>query len=108
MVERDDGQLIRVQAKTGRLKDGAVRFHTRSFTYHHPKHGGNGKAEHCSRDYSGDADMFAVYCVENGRVYLVPVDDLPKSVGCLRVEPTRNGQNARIRWAAQYELHRPE
>lgn len=26
----------------------------------------------------------------------------------LRVEPTRNGQQAGIRWAAQYQLHPPE
>ena len=108
VIETDHGELLRVQCKTGRLRRGAVRFNARSFAYHHPKHAGRGTVEHCSRSYEGDADLFAVYCTDNRRIYLVPVNDVPASGGALRVEPAKNGQDARIRWAAQYELHPPE
>lgn len=101
-------RFIRVQCKTGHLSNGAVRFNTRSLSYHHPKHGGNGTAEYCSSDYVGQADMFGVYCVENRRVYLVPVADVPTTFAALRIEPTRNGQAAGIRWADAYELYPPE
>lgn len=108
VIENAEGELLRVQCKTGHLRHGAVKFRTRSLTYHHPKHAGTGPTENCSRHYRGDADLFAVFCVENRRVYLVPVDDLPTTLGSLRLDPTRNGQQAGIRWATQYELHPPE
>lgn len=108
VVETDDGELLRIQCKTGRLRRGAILFHTSSFTYHHPKHEGRGTVEHCSKGYEGDVDLFAVYCPDTRGVYLVPLDDVPASGGTLRVAPTKNGQHARIRWAAQYELHPPE
>jgi hypothetical protein len=108
VIETLDGELLRVQCKTGHLRRGVVTFPTTSMTYHHPKHGGNGRAEHCARAYQGDADLFAVYCVENRRVYLVPVEDVPSRQGSLRLEPARNGQQTGIRWGTQYELHPPE
>ena len=53
-------------------------------------------------DYRGDADMFGVYCHDRGSVYLVPVEDVPRSAGMLRLEPPRNGQKERVRWASKY------
>lgn len=108
VIETEDGRLLRIQCKTGRLRKGAVLFNTSSFTYHHPKYAGRGTVQHCSRGYDEDAELFAVYCRDNRRVYLVPVEDVPASGGSLRVEPTKNGQHNGIRWAAQYELHPPE
>ncbi len=108
VIESDDGQLLRVQCKTGHLHSGVVTFPTTSMTYHHPRHRGTGRAEYCARTYRGDIDLFAVYCVENRRIYLVPVEDVPDTQGSLRLEPARNGQQAGIRWGAQYELHPPE
>jgi hypothetical protein len=108
VIETGDRELLRVQCKTGRLRRGAVQFHARSFTYHHPRHVRGEAVEHRSRGYADDVDLFAVYCRDNGKVYLVPVEEVPASQGSLRVEPAKNGQNRRIRWAAQYELHPPE
>lgn len=108
VVETDEGQLLRIQCKTGRLRDGAVRFPPRSLTYHHPLNRRTGPTDTASRDYRGQADLFGVYCVETGKVYLVPVDEVPTTLAALRTEPTRNGQKAGIRWAAQYELCPPE
>jgi PD-(D/E)XK endonuclease len=98
----DDGtQLARVQCKTGRLRAGAVRFAVCSTYGHHMNPG------HARRDYRGQVDYFAVYCPETTGVYLVPIDDLHvRSHGALRVEPSRNGQRRRIRYAADYEVAR--
>jgi hypothetical protein len=94
-----DGRLARVQCKSGRLRNGAVRFSTCSWYSHHPN------PKQTSRDYLGDVDYFAVYCSETEAVYLIPIDDLQtRRMGALRVETPRNGQRRRIRFAANYEI----
>jgi hypothetical protein len=94
----DDGvRLFRVQCKTGRLRDGAVRFKTCSDYAHHPN------PRIASRDYQGEIDYFAVYCRDTGGVYLVPIEDVPlKRQATLRVDATKNGQERGIRLAARY------
>jgi PD-(D/E)XK nuclease superfamily protein len=56
------------------------------------------------RSYTDEIDLFAVYCPDTERVYVIPVDEATESVGSLRVLPPANGQARRIRWAADYEL----
>jgi hypothetical protein len=91
--------LRRVQCKTGRLRDGAVRFATCSTYAHHP----NPKIRR--RQYNGEIDDFAVYCPELGAVYLVPIEDVDvRSGGTLRVDAPRNNQSKGIRFAAPYEI----
>ena len=98
IVERD-GQLWRVQVKTGRLRQGAVLFNVCSSYGHHP----NPKI--LRRTYEGEVDFFGVHCRETSRAYLVPIDDLPlRRYATLRVEPARNNQRERIRWARDYEI----
>jgi PD-(D/E)XK endonuclease len=64
MVIDRDGDLIRAQCKTGRLRNGVVRFCVCSI---------NGfTGEH--RDYKGQADVFLVWFRELNTVYEVPVD----------------------------------
>jgi hypothetical protein len=98
----DDGvQLGRVQCKTGRLREGAVRFKACSLYAHHL----NPKIT--SRDYLGEIDYFAVYCKETGGVYLIPIEEMPSRwEAALRVCPARNGQVRGIRQAADYEIGR--
>jgi hypothetical protein len=93
LVIDDDGTFVRIQCKTGRIRDGAVRFNTCSNHHHRGKQ---------SRSYHGQADMFGVFCPDNGQVYLVPVDKVAGVSGALRVEPTKNGQKKGITFAAQY------
>jgi hypothetical protein len=101
----DDGErFLRVQCKTGRLRSGAVRFATCSFSYHHPNNRGTRQYMH---DYRGAAELFGVYCPETDSVYLVPVDVVGKRIGALRVQPTRNNQSKKIRWAKDFELEVP-
>jgi PD-(D/E)XK endonuclease len=96
----DDGKaLVRVQCKTGRLRDGAIVFAVTS-TYGHHRNPATAR-----RTYNGEIDFFAVYCPETAGVYLVPITDVPtRSIARLRVVPTRNGQEKRIRHAADYEI----
>ena len=48
--------------------------------------------------------MFLVYCPALDRVYLVPVDEAPRTRMYLRTDATRNSQTQRVNWAADYEL----
>jgi hypothetical protein len=86
------GTLIKAQCKTGRLRNGVVRFKVVS------TNGFTGK----DRDYKGQVDVFLVWCPELNAVYEVPVGTCGKRIMSLRVQPTRNGQTAYVRFAAQY------
>ena len=96
----DDGVgLHRVQCKTGRLRNGSVRFMTASSYAHHSS------PKERSRHYRGQIDCFGVYCPDTGAVFLVPIEHVQTSArAMLRVEPARNGQRKRIRFAADYEI----
>jgi PD-(D/E)XK endonuclease len=98
----DDGtKLERVQCKTGRLRQGAVRWSVCSNYFHHPH------PRSTSRDYVGEIDYFGVYCPETSGVYLVPIRDLEvRRAGSLRVDPPKNNQRKFIRFAQQYEIGR--
>jgi len=97
------GRLTRVQCKTGRLRDGAVRFSTASTYGHLPSR------REPRRDYIGQIDEFAVYCPGTRGVYLIPIEHVGARTGAyLRVEPPRNGQRKRIRFAKDYEVARVE
>jgi hypothetical protein len=97
----DDGRrLSRVQCKTGRLRNGVVRFKACSVSAHH-------RRPATIRDYLGQIDLFAVYCPETNGVYLIPIDEAPlRTSGSLRVDPTRNNQRSGVRFAADYEIGR--
>ena len=91
-----DGEFVRAQCKTGRLRHGAVVFYTRSIR--------TNRTEILKRGYLGEADVFLVHCPENQRIYAVPVEEAPGDCMSLRVAPPLNGQARRIRWAQDYEL----
>jgi PD-(D/E)XK endonuclease len=57
-----------------------------------------------SRPYFGQVEYLAVFCPENGKVYLVPESELVATKGHLRVVPCLNRQARKIRWAAEYVL----
>jgi hypothetical protein len=95
LVLEVDDRFLRVQCKTGRLRNGVIRFATRSTR-------SNTQGTY-SRGYSGEAELFLVYCSELDQIYAVPVDEAAEE-GWLRVDPARNGQEQGIRWASDYEL----
>ena len=96
----DDGSsFVRVQCKTGRLRKGAITFPTCSSTYHHPKNKG---VADCHQGYTGQAELFGVYCPETDDVYLVPVGEVGSRAGSLRVAPAKNNQIKKVRWARDF------
>lgn len=77
-----------------------IHFNTCSSHYHR---GGS------SKGYKGDADFFGVFCPQNGKVYLVPVSEMPTSKGYLRVDKAKNNQKVTkkhkpVTMAADYEI----
>src|SRR5262249_909414 len=101
LVFEDDGAFYRVQCKTGHLRSGAVTFPTASRRAAKRETGWR----RVEANYHGEVDFFGVYCPENGKVYLVPINDAVATRLCyLRIEPTRNNQTKRIRWAGSYEV----
>lgn len=98
LVVDDAGVFTRVQCKTGRLRNGVMRFKTCSTHYHR----GGG-----SKHYRDQADVFGVYCPELDAVYLVPVADVPTYDAYLRVERTKNNMQKGIRDAELYKLITP-
>lgn len=96
-LEEVDG-VARVQVKTGRLRDGAIRFNACSSHAHHPNPKGAVR-----RAYLGQVEYFGVFCPETAGVYLVPIEAAQlRRQGALRVVAPRNGQRAGIRFAAEY------
>jgi hypothetical protein len=92
----DGGRFLRLQVKCGWLKNGAICFNTASLAYHI-----GGRA----RPYVGEIDLFAVYCPQTSKVYLVPIGDVATGrQASLRVAPAANSQVKGIRWARDYEL----
>jgi hypothetical protein len=86
-------ELVRVQCKTSRLRNGALVFRTCSNTGNVP------------RRYDGEIDVFGVYSPELDKVYLVPSANVPASEWCyLRVQAAANNQRVGIRYAADYEV----
>jgi hypothetical protein len=97
LVVDDGGRFLRIQCKTGRLQNGAIRFRTVSIR--------TNTKQILIRGYAGEIDYFGVYCPATDDVYFVPIEDAPPGSECmLRVEPTRNGQAKGIRWAREYTL----
>src|SRR4051794_6615714 len=78
--------LIKVQVKSGRIRNECVEFNSASTDH------GRGR-----QDYRGRADVFGVYAHQLDRVYVVPVDACPRLRGYLRCTPTRNNQRRGVR-----------
>jgi hypothetical protein len=87
--------LLRVQVKCGRVRQGCVEFNAYSTDH------GRGPVP-----YHGRADLIGVYVPALDRVFMVPVGDCPPSKPRLRLEPTRNNQRLRVRFAEDYAFER--
>src|SRR3954468_7598484 len=95
------GEVQRLQIKTGRLRGGAIKFAVCSTYGHHPA------PALVRRSYHGEVDAFGVHCRDTERVYLIPIADLSnRNAAWPRVDPPKNNQHDRIRWAADYEIGR--
>jgi PD-(D/E)XK endonuclease len=88
-----DGRVVRIQVKSGRVREGCVRFNAYS-----TDHGAG------QQTYHGRADVIAVHVRKPDAVFIVPVDGCPTSEGSLRLDLPRNNQRQRIRFAADYSF----
>jgi PD-(D/E)XK endonuclease len=91
-----DGEFVRAQCKTGRVRNGVIRFPARSVR--------TNTRRTYFRGYSGEVEVFLIYCPDTRQIYAVPVGEAADGYASLRVDPTRNGQEAGVRWARDYEL----
>lgn len=98
------GRFIRIQCKTGRLRNGCVVFRTYGVGRD------RSKVTHYTPE---DIDYYGVWCLETQATYLLPVREVTSWSPYLRIEPARpahrlnsagTAQVRRIRWAQQYEL----
>jgi hypothetical protein len=101
VIEDPKGRFYRVQCKTGLLTHPAVFFRPLSLRAAKEETGWR----RIAANYQGEIEYFGVYCPDNGKVYLVPIHDVPNRAGCyLRVDPPKNNQKKRVRWAREYEV----
>lgn len=63
VIEAPDGELLKVQIKTGWKKNGCIRFHTK--TQHTNSTG------HVYKPYGDRVDYFVVYSPDTEEIYLV-------------------------------------
>jgi hypothetical protein len=95
IVDLGQFDVLKVQCKTGWHEKRCVSFNTRSTDH------GQGR-----RSYVGLAHIFAVYFPPKGSVFLVPLDAVGGFRGYLRLEPPRNNQQRKVRFAADFEIDR--
>ena len=88
-----DGSLVRIQVKSGRVRNGCVEFNSCGTDH------GQGR-----QHYRGRADLLAVHVAQLHRVFIVPVDDCPSYRGYLRLAAARNNQRRRVRLAEGYSI----
>ena len=98
IIEDADERFWRVQCKTARIEsNGAI------VTFDTANHNFALKTKRW-RHYRGECDFFAAYCEKLNKIYLLPVDQVGMVQVKLRLIPTKNNQEKRIRWAKEYEF----
>lgn len=95
LVLDKDSQFFRVQCKSGRVRNGCIRFNSSSTEWY---------KKHHRRNYKGQVDYFGVYCPELDKTYLVPVNVVGETQGVLRITAPKNNQAKYIRWCNKYEI----
>ncbi len=92
VVAEKDGRFLRVQVKYVTPRNGKLYVHCQS-----------------SNNWSVDPytaaqiDVIAAFNPQDQRVYYVPAGKMCKSAMALRLEPTKNGQKKKIRYAKDFD-----
>jgi hypothetical protein len=91
-------ELLRVQCKWARRLDGVLSVHlsTSRLT----------PAGYVRTVYTADeVDAIGVYSAELGRCFLIPIEQVARGRAVnLRLDPARNNQAQRVRWANDYRF----
>ena len=88
-----DGVLLKVQVKVGKLHHGFVRFRRVS--------GGGTKRDPYKHYSKKQVDLFAIYCYELDKVYIVPFGE---KVSQIRINEPKNNQKLGVHLACDYEF----
>lgn len=96
LVIEENGKFKRVQTKSGKLKNGVISFATKSTNRI------NGKS--VGKNYTGQIEFFAIYCLETNKVYLISIDETREGSCYLRVNCPKNNQKKHIKYAKKYEI----
>lgn len=102
VIEDDEGKFWKIQCKTAWLsRDKAtLKFNGYSLLMK----GQKGRTESKRMNYANDVDYFAVYSPDTRKVYLLPISDVGNTENSLRLVPTGNKQEKKVKYAANYEL----
>ena len=94
LVETPDQRILRVQVKTGWVRNGTIEFHGRS---QHTNAQGN-----TYEKYEGDVDYFFVYTPERDSLHVIGEWEFDSSMQLRIEEPEQTHQT--INWATEYEF----
>ena len=89
--------LKKIQVKNGKIKNGSIQA-----VLVKSRRNADGIFEEAYKE--GEVDLFAVYCPDNDKCYMVDFELCPKTVLTLRVEPIVNGRTKKIKLATDYEI----
>lgn len=92
-----NGKFVKIQVKSSKISEDETKISFNTASTHYS----DGKCIHQSYSKE-DIDYFAT--VYNNQVYLIPVEECSSRSQSLRLEPTKNGQAARVKWAKDYRL----
>lgn len=96
ILETKEGDLKKIQCKTGYIKRSCVKFKTSRKTTK------NGKV--VIKSYGPkEVDEFIVYSPQNNKIYRVPYKEAPSDTGMLRLVSPKNNQKNGIKMASDYE-----
>lgn len=84
--------IFRIQVKTGWISKGVLKYKS---LRRQPQ------TEKRILYKDSEVDYLAVYCQQNETLYGIPIKNHPTG-GWLRIEPVKNGQSKKIRWATDY------
>ncbi|WP_418280499.1 group I intron-associated PD-(D/E)XK endonuclease [Halorubrum sp. DTA98] len=94
VIEQPSGNLLRAQIKTGRLRDGVVRF--KGVSQHTNASG------HVYEQYGDDIDCFLVYCYNTEEIYLIKASEVGSSMHLRVDEPSQ--ETSQVNWAGEYRF----
>ncbi len=103
VIEDNEGKFWRVQCKTAWLENGdaSIQFAATSLR----SRSTNGKVKYSRAGYVGQVEYFAGYSHELHKTYLIPASHIGNATRMrLRLAPSKNNQEKRIKWAREYEL----
>ena len=102
MIEDASGQFWRIQCKTAWLSSDQKTLKFQGYST--LQKGQKGRMTTRRNHYQGEVDYFAVCNPDTRKVYLLPISDVGNTENCLRLVPTSNGQEKKVKYAEDYEL----